>query len=322
MIDSKTIVRIFYKMLKTRLFEEKLVMLKEDGLISDRLCLSLGQEATAAAVCVLDKEDIIFASHRANAVAIGADSDIQPLLAEYMGMKEGLCAGRSSGSSIADNNVNIYGTSALYAGNFITAVGAALSMKIQNKDNCVICFAGDGAASLGNFYEAVNMAALYKLPVIFFIENNCYAKNIRVDKVHNVADIATRAQAFDIPGIITDGNNAIDVYTAVKKALEYAKENASPVIVESKTYRIAGHTYNEEQYYRNQQEVMDWTGYDPIENLTAYMREHALGNMDDLMMMREKIQQEVDVAAKALTDELKPAENIDFTPEKEADEQK
>ncbi len=303
MVDSKTVVQIFYKMLKTRLFEEKLVMLKEEGLIEDNLYLSLGQEATAAALCALDKEDIIFASHRANAIAIGADTDITSLLAEYLGMEEGLCAGRSSGSCIADNNINLYATSSLCAGNFISAVGAAISLKLQEKTGVVVCFAGDGAASMGSFYEAVNMASLYKTPVIFFIENNCYAKDTRVDKVHNVLDIATRAQGFDIPGIITDGNNAIDVYTAMIKALEYAKTNSSPVIIESKTYRIAGHTYAEEQYYRNQQEVMDWTEYDPIENLTAYMKENSLGNTEDLMMMREKIQQEIDSASNELLKE-------------------
>lgn len=225
-IDSRVVLRIFYKMLKARLFEEEASKLKESGLIKDELCLSLGQEATAGAVCALNADDIVFASHRNFAVATALDVNITLLLAELTGLKSGLCSGKSGAQSYADNTVNFYGASALYASYFNKAVGAALSLKLQNRDNLVIVFAGDGAACMGDFYEALNTAALLKLPVIFFIENNGYAKNVKTEKIHNVKDIAQRASGFEIPGFIADGNDALNVYETIKRAAEYAKKTA------------------------------------------------------------------------------------------------
>ncbi len=296
-IDESTIVQIFYKMLKARFFEEKAMLLKKEGFIEAELYLSAGQEAAAAAVCALSADDAVFASHRCLTAAVAADTDAAGLFYELMGIKQGLCAGHSGGSGYADNTVNFYGASALAGSGFGKAVGAALSFKIQGRGSMALCFAGDGAAATGEFYEALNEAAVLKVPVIFFIENNCYAADVPVTALSGTADIADRAKGFDIPGIIADGNNAPEVYEAVKKAREYAREKSSPVIVEAKTYRLAGFNTADKQAYRSSAEVDEWRGYDCIDIMADYMLERHIGNYDDLLMLREKAKGEIDAAA-------------------------
>jgi len=303
-IDNQTIVQIFYKMLKARLFEEKVSQLQDDGLIRTPLHLSIGQEATAAAVAALRGEDIIFAPHRNFTLAIAADVNAKDLLAEVAGLDTGLCAGKAGPAGYCDNRVNFYGANALAGGQFAKAVGVALSYKLQQTHTCVVCFAGDGACADGSFQEAVNMACLYELPVIFFIENNCYAARSSVDRVLNVTDIADRAKGFGIPGIITDGNNAVDVYEAMIKALDYALNNSAPILVESKTYRLAGFTLDDDQAYRTNEEIKDWVEYDAIDNITAYMVANGIGIEDDLMMIRKRIEDEINTASDEVRSQL------------------
>ena len=293
-INENTCVQIFYKMMKARLFEEMCVKLKEKDLINDELYLSYGQEATAAGVCALNVNDIIFASHRNITVSIAANMPTDGMLAELMGLSEGICAGKSGMSAFCAPSLNFFGTSPLAGAAFSKAVGAALALKLRGESRAVICFAGDGAASMGQFFEALNFAAQKKLSVVFFIENNCYAGKLRTDSANNVNDIALRADGFGLSGIITDGNNPKDVYTATLQALEYSKQNCCPVVLESKTYRLAGHTYNEIQNYRSESEVRGWMRYDPIENHTRYMIDCGMGAMEDFILLRSKIKDEID----------------------------
>lgn len=293
-MNENTCVQIFYKMMKARLFEEMCVRLKEKGFINDELYLSYGQEAAAAGVCALSVNDIIFTSHRNITVSIAANMSTDKMFAELMGLKEGTCAGRSGMSAFCDSKLNCYGGSPLAGAAFSKAVGTALALRLKGENRAVICFAGDGAASMGQFFEAVNFAAQKKLSVVFFIENNCYAGKQRTDAVNNINDIAQRADGFALSGIITDGNSPKDVYTATLQALEYSKQNRCPVVLEAKTYRLAGHTYEEIQDYRNESEVEGWLKYDPIENHTRYMIERRMGAMEDFILLRSKIKDEID----------------------------
>ncbi len=290
--DSSMVLRIFYRMLKARLFEQEAAQLKEQGLIGDELSLALGQEATAGAVCALSADDVVFAGHRNFTIAVACDISLTSLLAELAGLPEGLCGGKSGGASFADNSVNFYGATALRGGSFAPAAGAALSLKLQHKNNCVACFAGDGACASGGFYEALNTSALLRLPIIFFIENNGYAASVKTEKIHNVKDIAQRAAGYEIPGLVVDGNDAISVYETMKKAAEYARQDG-PILIESKTFRLAGHTYADEQAYKTEEETAKWQQYDPIKNISDYMLSASMGTAEDLLMMRRAIEQEV-----------------------------
>lgn len=294
-INENTCVQIFYKMMKSRLFEETCVQLKELGLINDKLYLSYGQEAVAASVCALGLDDMIFASHRNCAIAISANVSTEKLFAESMGEASGLCAGRCGLAQTADKNLH-FCADALPGNSFAKAVGVALAIKIQQKNNAVICYAGDGASISGEFFEALNLAALKKLPIVFFIENNCYAGKSKQTDHCCVKDMAQISKGLDLTGIITDGNSPIDVYTATLQALEYAKQSSMPVIVEAKTYRLPGHIYDEVQNYRSESEMAKWLSYDPIENHTNYMLNNKMGEMQDFINMRSKIKEEIDYA--------------------------
>lgn len=293
-MDNQTIVQVFYKMLKTRLFEEKAAMLFEKGIVKAPLYLSVGQEATAGAVCALNREDIIFASHRNFTAAIAADVDIAAIYAEMLGVSGGVCRGRSGAYGISDRSVNFYGSSPIPASQFPKAVGAALGMKLRSEQALVVCFAGDGAASSGSFYEALNMGCLYKLPIIFYIENNAYAGKMKSGKVNNVRSIASRAEGFDIVGIIVDGNNPIEVYEATKKAADYAKRTRAPIIIEAKSYRRLGHVYGEDESYREQDEYRLAARRDALATMSEYIIENKIGTEDDLKLIRKRVEEEVE----------------------------
>ena len=286
-------LQILFKMTKSRMFEDRLTQLKEEGEINDRLHLATGQEATIAAVCAVQEDDIIFATHRSNHIAIGSDVDIKDLLKEYYGRDDGLCGGKSGGVGYCDNRVNYYGSSAIAGAQFSRAVGAALSMKIQQKKSVVLCFAGEGACVSGEFYEAINFAAMRELPIIFFVENNCYSKYSNVLKLHNLADVSQRAKGFDIESAVVDGNDAIEIYTTIQQAREFVVANG-PMIVESNTYRICGYDFKDEAPYREKKEILDWKAYDPIDNLEDYIVGHNIATIEDFRNMQEDIERELE----------------------------
>jgi TPP-dependent pyruvate/acetoin dehydrogenase alpha subunit len=292
-VDSQTAVQIFYKMMRTRLFEQEAYRLKERGASSGPLYLSIGQEATVAAVMALSAEDIIFASHRNFHILIAADVPADRLFRELVGDGDGVCGGKAGCFSASDSSVNLYGSSPLSGAQFGKAVGVALSLKLQGKSSCVAVFSGDGAAAGGAFYEAINAACLNRLPVVFFVENNCYAGSARTETTHFVKDIATHSTGFEIPGIVVDGNDAIAIYEAMGQAISFATSNQSAVIIESKTYRLSGHTTDDRQAYREDSEIKEWIDYDAIDNLSRYLVENGIGQADDLVMMREKIEAEM-----------------------------
>lgn len=294
-INENTCVQIFYKMMKSRLFEELCVQLKDLNIINDKLYLSYGQEAVAASVCALGFDDMIFASHRSSTIAISANVSAEKLFAEAMGLDLGLNSGRCGLSQICDKNVNFI-SDVIPANSFAKAVGAALALKIKQKNNAVICYAGDGAAMTGNFFEALNLSALKKLPIVFYIENNGYAQKSPQSDYSCVKDIYQLAKGLNITGILTDGNSPVDVYTATLQALEFAKQTSSPVIVEAKTYRLSGHFYDEIQNYRSEKEMEKWLEYDPIENHTNFMLKNKMGEVEDFINMRSKIKEELDTA--------------------------
>lgn len=293
-MNNNTALQIFYKMMKTRLLEEIAVKLKDRGLIADKLRLSLGQEGTAAAVCALSVNDAIYVSQRNTTVLVSANVPCADILAELMGLPTGICGGKGSLSCAGYGESNIFPASPRHGVSFMKACGTTLSFRMQSLKNAVICFAGDGAAGLGEFYEAINFASLNNLPMVFFIENNAYAGRMPFERVSNVKEISLRAKGFDIPGFTVDGNDPAAVYELTDYALAYAKENRGPVLIESRTYRLAGTTYEEVQNYRDEKEVIGRAKNDPIENHTQYMLKNKIGTLDDFLSMREMIQKEID----------------------------
>lgn len=294
-INNQKVVELFYKMLKVRVFEEKLAGLYEQGKIHTNLYLSIGQEAVSAgAMAAINGKDKVFTSHRNFAASICLEMDIEKMFREIMGVDGGYTDGIAGPGYFADTESDIYGASALPAGNVSVATGVAMGEKIHHTNNIVVSFIGDGAVNEGVFSESVNMASMFKLPIIYLIENNAYAKGQSFAKTSTVKDIASRASSFSIPGIIVDGNNVLDMYEAMLTAASYVRGGKGPIILEAKTYRFSGHHLADKALYRSSKELRAWFEKCPIKQLSNYMLNNMVGVDDDLQMMKDSISNDMD----------------------------
>lgn len=231
----------------------------------------------------LDEGDLVSLTHRGHAQAIGFGLDVRRMMAEIMGKSSGYCKGKGGSMHIADVRSGNIGANGVVAGGFPLSCGAALTQKTLKTGKVVLCFGGDGATNEGNFHEALNLASIWKLPVVFFIENNFYAFSTPVELHMNIENIATRAASYGIPGMTIDGNDAVEVYESTQKALDYARSGEGPFLIEARTYRICGHSKSDNmQAYRSKEEVDEWRDYDPIQNLRTYLSEN--GVMSDAVL--------------------------------------
>ncbi len=318
MKNQQKVIELFYKMLRVRVFEEKIADLYEKGYIKGKIYMSIGQEAVSAgAILALGGEDKIFSTHRNFASCICSEMDIKKMLKEILGMDGGYNFGKAGPFYLADTEVGNYGSAPLPAGNTSVSLGVALASKIRGEKDIVLSFIGDGASSEGGFFESVNMASILKLPVVFLIENNEYANCQSLKYNTNNTNLASRASGYNMPGVIIDGNNAIDVYTAMSKAISYVRSGKGPILVEAKTYRFSGHHLGDKTPYRNQKEVDEWFERCPIKILSNFMVENGIGTKEDLYMMKSKISEDIEEIINDILIELEEnkGKNIDFTNE-------
>lgn len=205
--------------------------------------LSIGQEAAIVGACMaLRADDYITGTHRSHGHPIGKGAELRPLMAELFGKETGICKGRGGSMHLADTRVGCIGESAIVGGGIPLATGAALSIQVRGTHQVSLCFFGDGAANQGTFSESLNLAAIWKLPVIFFCENNRYAISTSVMKSHGQPDIAKRAAGYGMPGVIVDGQDAEAVYEATDTAVRRARSGGGPTLIEAKTYRFDEHS--------------------------------------------------------------------------------
>jgi pyruvate dehydrogenase E1 component alpha subunit len=248
---------MYQKMLEIRLFEEKIFELYAQNLVPGTIHLYAGEEAVAVGVCSsLRKDDYITSTHRGHGHCIAKGADLKRTMAEILGKKTGYCKGKGGSMHIADFNVGMLGATAV--------VGAGLPI-------AVVCFFGEGASNQGTFHESINMASVWRLPVVFVCENNLYAMGTRQSRVMNITDVANRAAAYGIPGEIVDGNDVLAVHEIIGKAVERARKGEGPTLVECKTYRHKGHSRVDPAKYRPKEEVEEWLGKDPIKNFRTYL---------------------------------------------------
>lgn len=232
----------YRRMLRIRRFEEEAVRLTEAGETPGGMHSSVGQEAAIVGACLaLRDDDYITGTHRSHGHPIGKGADLRPLMAELMGKATGICKGRGGSMHFADRRVGIIGESAIVGGGIPLATGAGLSIQLRRTDQVSLCFFGDGAANQGTFGESLNLAAIWKLPVIFFCENNRYAISTPSTRAHGQPDIAKRADGYGLPGVIVDGQDLMSVYEATRTAVERARDRGGPTLIEAKTYRFEEH---------------------------------------------------------------------------------
>ncbi len=264
-LSKETLSKALKVMYLIRFFEEKAEELYMQGLVHGTMHLSVGQEATATgAIFALNPEDYIVSTHRGHGHCIAKGADIRFMMAEFLGKETGYCRGRGGSMHIADIEGGNLGANGIVGSGIPIAVGAGLAIKLRKENRVVLCFFGDGAANTGAFHESLNMAAIWHLPVIFLCENNLYAMSTHVSRAFPIENIADRASAYGIPGIVVDGNDFFEVYKATKIAADRARQGEGPTLIECKTYRWKGHSRGDPQRYRPKEEIDAWKRKDPI----------------------------------------------------------
>ena len=240
LMEDEKMIEYLRDMLRIRYFEEKVMDLLSRDIVKGASHLYVGEEAVAVgAVAAIREDDYITSTHRGHGHCIAKGGDLKLMLAELCGKATGYCKGRGGSMHIADVNAGNLGATGIVGSNIPVATGAGLSVKMRGTDQVVLCFFGDGAANTGAFHESVNLASIWKLPVIYVCENNLYGMSVAVNRAFPFEDIAERAKGYNIPGIIADGMDVLDVKRAVGEAVERARKGEGPTLVECKTYRLS-----------------------------------------------------------------------------------
>jgi len=264
-MDNAKLLEMYRQMLTIRFFEEKVFELYGQNLVPGTIHLYAGEEAVAVGVCAnLRRDDYITSTHRGHGHCIAKGARLDKTMAEILGRKTGYCKGKGGSMHIADFSLGMLGATAVVGAGIPIAAGAGLSIKLRGTDQVVACFFGDGASNQGTFHEAINLAAVWSLPVVFVCENNLYAMGTRQSQVMLIKNIADRAKAYGISGIVVDGNDVLAVFEGAKEAVERARRGEGPTLMECKTYRHKGHSRFDPAAYRPKQEVDAWLKKDPI----------------------------------------------------------
>jgi 2-oxoisovalerate dehydrogenase E1 component len=306
-LPRERLIDWLYQMLFIRAFEETVEQLYAAGKMHGTMHLSIGQEAVAVgAIAPLRPEDYITSTHRGHGHAIAKGQDLRSMLAELLGKETGVCRGRGGSMHLADLERGNLGANGIVAGGIPIAVGAGLSIRMQGQDRVVLCFFGDGAANHGNFHEGLNMAAIWRLPVVFLCENNQYAMSMPLRQAMAAPRVADRAAAYGIPGETVDGMDVVAVYRAVRSAVERARRGEGPALIEAITYRYKGHSKSDRQVYRTKDEVQAWMARDPIARLREALIARGWLSEAEAAALEERARQAVADALQAAEGDPEP----------------
>ena len=270
-IDAGTLRSIYERMVQIRVFEDLAGKNFADGLVPGFVHLYAGEEAVAVGVCAhLTDRDFITSTHRGHGHCVAKGVDIDGMVAELMGKATGVCKGKGGSMHIADVHKGMLGANGIVGAGLPLATGAALTAKTLGTDAVAVCFFGDGASNQGTFHESLNLASIWKLPVVFVCENNGYAEATPVAYHCSVTDIASRASSYDMPGIVVDGLDLFSVYEAAGEAIARARRGDGPTLIEAKTYRFYGHFQGDTITYRTDEELLRFKERDPIRGVRRY----------------------------------------------------
>jgi pyruvate dehydrogenase E1 component alpha subunit len=261
----------------------------------------IGEEAVAVGACTaLRDEDYITGNHRSHGHPISKGGDVRRAMAELLGKATGYCKGKGGSMHLADFEIGILGESGIVASALPVAVGAALGSKMQNNDRVVISFFGDGASNQGACHEAMNMASIWKLPVIFLCENNQYAVTTSYRDTVAVENISDRAVAYSMPGVLVDGQDVMAMHEATVVAVQRARAGEGPSLIEAKTYRYEDHSEGLNRIlrepYRTDEEVEQWKERDPISLHSTWLKEQGVATEEEIDSVRSEVSQAIDDA--------------------------
>ena len=302
-----------YRTMQTiRQFESRVKEIFQEGKIPGFVHVSIGEEASATGVAAaLTDTDYITSTHRGHGHLIAKGGDVKPMMAELFGKKTGYCKGKGGSMHIANFELGILGANGIVGAGLPIATGAGLAAKVRGSGEVAACFFGDGASNEGTFHESLNLAAAWKLPVVYVCENNLYGEFTAGRDVTSVKDIADRARGHDMPGVVVNGNDVVEVYEATREAVERARKGDGPTLLECKTYRWEGHVVGEEAFlgkrsYRPADEIEAWKKRCP---LTGFEQRFVPGNFsaEELEAVRTEVGRRIDEAVQFAMDSPLPA---------------
>jgi TPP-dependent pyruvate/acetoin dehydrogenase alpha subunit len=313
--DTKTLIQIYRTMVTVRQFETMAGEYFAAGRIPGFIHLSIGQEASSVGVCsCLRPDDYVSSTHRGHGHMIAKGANIKRMAAELFGKATGYCKGKGGSMHIADFSIGILGCNGVVAGGLPLITGAGLSIKMRKTDQVAVVFFGDGASNRGPVHEAMNMASIWTLPVIFVVENNQYASTTPQNYSCAVGDICTRAAGYNMPGVSVDGNDVLAVREATREMVARARAGGGPSFLENKTYRVRGHFEGDPQKYRDQAEVITWQREnDPIARLETLLRKKKALTKKTAEAIWDEVKEKMDAAVEFAKDSPfpRPEEALD-----------
>lgn len=293
-LSRERLSHMYWQMLAIRGFDTRIHDLFSEGLIRGSTHPYVGMEAVAVGACAALKEgDYIASTHRGHGHCIAKDCDLSLMMAELLGKVTGYCKGKGGSMHIADMSKGMLGANGIVGGGMGLATGAALSCQLRGNDNVAVAFFGDGGINQGAFYECANMAAAWKLPVIYLCENNQYAMSASIYQMTGLTDLSARAQAFGFPGAICNGMEPLAVYETVAAAVARARRGDGPSLIVAETYRLRGHNVGDTERYRTADEVAVWREKDPIPAFRALLLERGILSEAEAAALEERVQREL-----------------------------
>ncbi len=299
---------LYYQMLLIRRVEEEAAQLYQQGKIGGFLHLYIGQEAVSTGLVAARKpQDRVITAYRDHGVAINVGIPAKQVMAELLGKATGISKGKGGSMHMADVKKNFWGGHAIVGAHLPIAAGLALGDQYQGNDGVTICMFGDGATNIGYFHEALNLAKVWNLPVLWVVENNQYGMGTAVERASAVADITQRAAGYNMPSSKVDGMDVLKVYDAAQEALKFVREGGGPYFLEATTYRYRGHSMGDPERYRKPDEIKQWQETDPIAIYLRCLTDEKIATNEELVEIADRVEQEVQEAIKFAEESPDPA---------------
>jgi pyruvate dehydrogenase E1 component alpha subunit len=298
-ITKTKYLEMLKKMMQIRYFEEQVDQFYMLGEVHGTGHLYIGMEATAVGcIMAIKKDDLITSTHRGHGHCIAKGASLDLMMAELLGKATGYCKGKGGSMHIADIELGILGANGIVGGGIAIATGSALAISELGTDQIVLCFFGDGATNQGVFHEAINMASIWNLPVIYIIENNLYGMGFPVSKAVNIQKLSDRACSYGIKGLTIDGNDVVGVYRTVSGLAQEVRKGGGPILLECQTYRWKGHSRMDAERYRTKEEVNTWKEKCPIKSFKKHLVQNNISNKTEIDIIEKNVIQEIADAAR------------------------
>jgi pyruvate dehydrogenase E1 component alpha subunit len=296
-LSSDELLEMLYWLKLIRGFDERLSILVRQGKVRSGVYSGIGQEAIVVGTCYgLRREDYICPLHRDLGTFLMKGVEPRVMMAQMFGKGTGLSKGRDSALHSGVPELGIFGNTSMLGSNLPVAAGLGLSFRMEQSDNVVVAYFGEGASNTGDFHEGLNMAGVLQLPVVFICENNFYAYSVPFERGMAIEDVAKRAESYGFDGVAINGNDVLAVYQATQGAIQRARSGAGPTLIECKTYRWHGHSEHDRAFYRTEEELAMWRSRDPIPIFTTFLQDRNVLTPAKLQEIEARVKQIVDEA--------------------------